>query len=365
MTKKTIYSLILPILCSFIFTAGCKGSQMKQEIKFVSNPDLEFIKSGYKGNIVIDGIYCNTDAKGKVPNWGLVKWIFSSNPQKEEKKKETFRLKTERDLSFKENEDDVIIWLGHSSFYIRLNGIVYITDPIMSDLPTSKRKVDNPYPAEELGKIDYILISHTHFDHFDIPTLEQLVTYNPGVEILCPLGAASLLKKKKFNAVKTQEAGWFQTYKTEKNTISFLPAKHWTRRGLFDFNKILWGGFAISSNSLKIYFAGDTAEELNFSSEINELYNGFDFCFIPIGAYSPQFLMKSEHVNPQEALTLFQTVNGKHFIPMHYGTYDLSDEPLGEPIRLLNEKAQQTGVADKILVMTVGKPLYIKNERQV
>jgi L-ascorbate metabolism protein UlaG (beta-lactamase superfamily) len=334
---------------------------MKHEIRFVSNPDLEFVKSDYRGNIVIDGIYCNTEIKDKPPTWKVVKWKLSSNPQKEEKKKDTFMLKTVNDNSFTENNDNVTVWLGHSFFYIRLDGTVYVTDPVESNLPTAKREIATPYSIDELGKIDYILVSHAHFDHFDIPTLEKIVAANPEVEILGPLGINTLLKEKKIASIKRQEAGWFQTFKTKNHTITFLPARHWSRRGLFDFNKILWGGFAISSKSIRIYYAGDTAKELDFFTAIDSVYNGFDLCFIPVGSYSPRFLMEEEHVNPEEALELFQIVNGKHFIPMHYGTYDLSDEPLGEPIKLLKENAQKMDIIDRIHDISAGKPLYIDN----
>ncbi|MDR2774565.1 MAG: MBL fold metallo-hydrolase [Tannerella sp.] len=332
---------------------------MKHEIKFVSNPDLAFVKKDFRGNVVIDGIFCNADVKDKPPTWKAVKWKLSANPQREEKKKDTFKLETVIDRSFIENNDDVTLWLGHSFFYIRLDGTVYLTDPIESDLPTAEREVAVPYGINELGKIDYILLSHAHFDHFDIPTLKKIVAANPDVEILGPLGMNTLLKGDPFVSVSRQEAGWFQTYKTGEHTITFLPAKHWSRRGLFDFNNILWGGFAISSKSIKIYFAGDTAKEPDFFSAIDSLYKGFDLCFIPVGSYSPRFLMEEEHVNPEEALELFQTLNGKHFIPMHYGTYDLSDEPLGEPIERLKENARRMGIIDSIHDISVGEPVYI------
>jgi L-ascorbate metabolism protein UlaG (beta-lactamase superfamily) len=335
---------------------------MKQEIKFVSNPELEFVKKDYRGNVVIDGIFCNTaHTKDHSPMWGVVRWKLSPNPQREEKKRDSFALKTVIDNSFTENRDNVIVWLGHSSFYIRLNGTVYITDPIESDLPTAKREVAVPYSIGELGKIDYVLISHAHFDHFDIPTLKKTVAANPDIEILGPLGMSALLKEKSFASVKKQEAGWFQTFKTENNAVTFLPSKHWSRRGIFDFNKVLWGGFAITSDSTKIYFAGDTAKEPDFFASIDSVYNGFDVCFIPVGSYSPPFLMEDEHVNPEEALELFQTVHGKHFIPMHYGTYDMSDEPLGEPIGRLKANAQKTGVIDRIHDISAGEALYIDN----
>jgi L-ascorbate metabolism protein UlaG (beta-lactamase superfamily) len=333
---------------------------MKHEIKFVSNPELESVKKDYAGNAVIDGIYCNTArTKDKSPMWKAVRWKLSPNPQREEKKKDTFALKTVTDKSFLENNDNVAVWLGHSSFYIRLDGTVYLTDPIESDLPTARREIAMPYAVSELGRIDCILLSHAHFDHFDIPTLKKTVAASPETEILGPLGMNTLLKGQSFASVRRQEAGWFQTFKTVEHTVTFLPAKHWSRRGLLDFNKVLWGGFAITSGSTKIYFAGDTAREPDFFTAIDSVYNGFDLCFIPVGSYSPSFLMEDEHVTPEEATELFQTVHGKHFIPMHYGTYDMSDEPLGEPVRRLMESARQSGITDRIHVISAGEPLYL------
>ncbi len=346
----------------FMFV-NCKNNNMAQKkIEYTCNPNLDFIKDGYKGNIVIDGIYCNGKSKDKAPIGKVIKWKLSPNPQREEKKKDTFLLKVAKDNSFIQNQKDFIMWLGHSSFLMRISGVTYITDPIFSDLPTSKRKTINPYDFKTLGKIDYILISHAHFDHFDLPTLKGLVAQNPKVQILGPLGFNKLLKGTEFKSIKTQEAGWFQIFKADTiNEIVFLPAKHWHRRGLTDFNKILWGGFGIRSTNFKIYFAGDVAKDLNFFRQINEIYNDFDVCLIPIGSYSPQFLMKEEHVNPKEALEAFSILNGKYFIPMHYGTYDLSDEPLGEPIKLLRQIAKKNNQDNKLIELAIGKTMFLDN----
>jgi L-ascorbate metabolism protein UlaG (beta-lactamase superfamily) len=358
--KRAVVICIAVGLISFI---GYKCNSMAQEkIEYIFNPELEMIKNGYEGNITIDGIFCNGLTKDKAPTGKVIKWKLSSNPQQKEKKEDNFSLDIVIDTSFQNNNDDLIVWLGHSSFFMRIKGVTYITDPIMSNLPTSKRKVPNPYEISTLGKIDYILISHAHFDHFDITTLKEIVKKNPKTEILGPMGINKLLDDKVFESIKTQEAGWFQKFDTGSlNEIVFLPAKHWHRRNLFDFNKVLWGGFGVRAGDLKIYFAGDTAKEDDFFNQINEIYNGFDICMIPIGAYSPQFLMKDEHVNPEEAIGIFQQVKGGYFIPMHYGTYDLSDEPLGEPIKRLNNHASEKGLKDKMLNLAVGESLYLNS----
>lgn len=331
---------------------------IKKEIKYAYNPELDFINGTNPGNIVIDGIFCNGLKKDKAPIKGVIKWKLTANPQKEEKEKDPFKLDVVIDLTFQSSQENIIIWLGHSSFFMRLEGYTYLIDPIFTDLPTSKRKIINPYAISDFGKIDYILISHAHFDHFDLPTLKEVVKANPNVEILGPLGLNRLLRYNEFKSTKIQEAGWFQIFETYgKNEITYLPSKHWYRRGLLDFNKILWGGFGIKTKNMKIYFAGDTAKEPFFFEQIKEIYQNFDICILPIGAYSPQFLMKDEHINPKEALELFCQLHGKNFIPMHYGTYDLSDEPLGEPIKLLKQYAKENNIEDKVVELAVGEIL--------
>lgn len=350
-------SIVLVVIC--IISCKC-NSMAKKKIEYAFNPNLEFISESSKGNIVIDGIFCNGMKKDKAPVGKVIRWKLSKNPQREVKKREKFELHIKIDTTFKNSREDVIVWLGHSSFFLRIGGITYLTDPIFSDLLTSKRKVLNPYEVQTLGEIDYVLISHAHFDHLDIPSLKKIVKFSPDVEILGPLGLGELLKDVEFRFIKCQQAGWFQRYKTSGgNEITFLPAKHWHRRGFFDFNKVLWGGFGIKSGNMKLYFAGDTAVEMDFFRQINDIYRGFDYCIMPIGAYSPHFLMADEHVNPVEALEAFKVLNGHYFIPMHYGTYDLSDEPLGEPIKLLREYAECENVSNRIIEMAVGQTLYI------
>lgn len=310
---------------------------------------------------MIDGVFCNSLQKDKPPVGKVIRWKLSPNPQRKEKKKDVFKLDVCRD-SIPRAYNDILIWLGHSSFFMRINECSYLIDPIFSDLPTAKRKVLNPYTVQSLGKVDYILISHAHFDHFDINTVKEIVKWNPDVEILGPLGINKLLKEQEFERIRIQEAGWFQIFDTKGgNEITYLPAKHWHRRSLFDFNKILWGGFGIRTNKLKIYFAGDTAMDINFFRQIREIYDDFDICILPIGAYSPQFLMADEHINPREAIDAFVALNGNYLIPMHYGTYDMSDEPLGEPIRLLHQYASENNITDRILDLPVGKLLQIDN----
>ena len=310
---------------------------MQHKIERKINPGLAVVKEGWKGNTVIDGKF-HDDATSKGISFSKVlKWRFSRKPQRKEKHNDTFRLRAHH-FDASSMPENSMVWLGHASFLLNLNDIRLITDPSFFNLPSGKRKVTLPCPVDSLKPIHYLLISHDHRDHFDKKSVEALVGNNPDMEALIPLGGSQLFSGKRLSGVKKQEAGWFQEYNlTDGIRIVFLPAKHWGRRGLNDTNQTLWGSFLVIANHTKIFFAGDSAYDERLFREIRDLFGDMDICLLPIGAYSPQWFMSQAHVNPEEAVQIFSDLGGKRLIPMHYGTYDLSDEPPGEPIARLRK----------------------------
>lgn len=217
-----------------------------------------------------------------------------------------------------------------------------------------KRMAALPCSIYDLIGIDYLLLSHGHRDHYDESTVNQLLDQNPKMELLLPLKLSQLLKSKRKKATY-QEAAWWQQYQITKDIeVTFLPAKHWNRRYLHDFNRQLWGSFMIKAPELSIYFAGDSAYDGHFQ-EIKEVMGSPDVCMMPIGAYKPEYIMKEAHMNPQEAVQAFHDLDGGVMIPMHYGTYDLSDEPLGEPVRML--KSMEKKMQGRLLISEVGQQL--------
>lgn len=324
-------------------------SRTKKIIR-INNPELKTIKQGWAGNVTIDGRFYNGLVVVRSLVWSVLKWKLSTNAQKTEKRSDTFKLQKVAigDLSSKE---DRIIWLGHSSFFISVNGVRIITDPCLFDLPAIKRKVGLPCNVNDLKQIDYLLISHNHRDHLDKRSINKLMAINQDLSILAPLGSQSVLR-----GLRSQQAGWFQEFELDKGVrIVFLPAKHWSRRGLTDYNKVLWGSFMIIHGDRKIFFMGDSAYDKNIFQEIHTLFGEVDICLLPIGAYSPQWIMAREHMNPEEALEVFADMAGGHLIPMHYGTYDLTDEPLGEPISRLRKRALELGLSDRVVELAVGQ----------
>ncbi|HMJ08472.1 MAG TPA: MBL fold metallo-hydrolase, partial [Pyrinomonadaceae bacterium] len=158
-----------------------------------------------------------------------------------------------------------------------------------------------------------------------------------------------------------QTAGWFQEYDLPPGApkIYFVPVRHWARRGLFDMNKRLWGGFVLKGRNASIYFGGDSGYGRHYK-EVAELFPKIDYFIVGIGAFEPRWFMEPNHNSPADALRAFVDSGAETMIPMHFGTFDLSDEPPGEPLRQLREAAMQTGLTDRIKVLNINESLSLR-----
>ena len=317
-------------------------------ITYEYNKSLPFIKAGCNGNILVNGRFSKDINKKKTHVFKTLRWFIKKNPQKAHLLQEKAITKVEKIDHFKNN---AIYWLGHSCFYINYKGITVITDPVFFDLLTNKRDTELPFNINDLKNIDYLLISHDHYDHLSIKSIKSLLKNSPNIKALLPLKALF----KGIN-IDYEEAGWYQQYNTDENVkIWFLPSDHWCRRSMFDQNKRLWGSFLIDFHNIKIYFAGDTSYNSSMFQEINQVCGNMDICLMPIGSYSPAFMMKDHHTNPEEAAALFNILGGSKFIPMHYGTYTLSSEPASEPVKRIKKVVDK----DKLEILNIGGVYYL------
>lgn len=224
-----------------------------------------------------------------------------------------------------------VTWIGHSTFLIQMNGLNILTDPVWSKKIKTVPRLTNPgLTLEELPPIDIVLISHSHYDHLDFPTLRQLKS---DVLHLVPSGLQKLFLRKKIFHV--EEYNWWEHTVIDNVYFHFVPAQHWTRRSLFDMNSSHWGGWIIENKTTEetIYFCGDSGYFRGFK-EIGERFT-IDIALMPIGAYEPEWFMKISHISPEEAVQAFLDIKAKHFIPMHYGTFPLADETPKEAVTRL------------------------------
>jgi L-ascorbate metabolism protein UlaG (beta-lactamase superfamily) len=262
--------------------------------------------------------------------------------------------------AFLDGEQDGILWLGHASFYIRLNGVGILTDPIF-DTPTFVRRfVEVPAQLDRIRKVDHILLSHDHRDHTDEPSLRRIAEKFPYAQFIGGLRMEDLLKDWKTMSNSVQTAGWFQKYDTgESVTFYFVPVRHWARRGLADTNHRLWGSYVIETDTVKIYFGGDSGYGRHYR-EIGEVFPNIDYFLIGIGAYEPRWFMEANHNDPSDAIKAFRDIGAKTLVPMHYGTFDLSDEPPGQPLKLLMQQAEAAGVRDRVKAVAINEAVEFK-----
>ncbi len=330
------------------------------KIKLTENPNLKTVKRDWQGTPIDEkGRFVNVEFPFSHDFFKLLKWQLGRNPQAIEKRNDTKRLEVLNPNELLNGENDCILWLGHASFFIRLRGICLLIDPVFGNPSFLKRFVDVESPIAKLKKIDAILISHDHRDHADKATIINLTRKFPDAKILAGLGMQGLLNAWKTPTNEVIFAGWYQEFSAFNDVkISFVPVRHWSRRSLTDTNKRLWGGFVIQSANKTIYFGGDSGYGGHFR-ELTEVFPTIDYFIVGIGAYNPRFVMSEIHQNPEEALQSFIESEAKYLIPMHYGTFDLTNEPPNEPLKLLNQKAVELGVSEKIKALKINEGFYI------
>ncbi len=255
-----------------------------------------------------------------------------------------------------------ISFIGHSTFLIQLDSINILTDPIWSERasPVSfvgpKRCRIPAINFSDLPKIDYVVISHNHYDHLDIETLKKLKVHsNPTVCV--PLGVDLFLKEESIENVIAMN--WWEEKKIKSNfKINFLPSRHFSGRGFTDMNETLWGSWIIISDTTRIYFAGDTGFGIHFEQIANRFPN-IEVSLLPIGAFKPRFFMEQIHISPDEAVKSHIILKSKKSIAMHFGTFSLADDAIDEPIielekSLLNRKISK----ENFLIPKFGEPIF-------
>lgn len=248
-------------------------------------------------------------------------------------------------------------WVGHSTVLLQLGGVTVLTDPVWSrrasPLPLlgPKRRMRAGVPFRQLPPIDLALVSHNHYDHLDARTVRRLRRRAPALPWVTPLGLATWLRERGIR--HAWELDWWDQLHVGGATVTAVPARHFSARGLRDRNTTLWCGFVIEADGWRVLFAGDSGMHDEWGA-LGERLGPFDVVMLPIGAYEPRWFMEPVHMNPEEAVAAYGALRagaeaargtrGAHpvgkmtatrhppvMLPIHWGTFKLTDEPLDEP----------------------------------
>ena len=241
-----------------------------------------------------------------------------------------------------------VTFIGHASFHLRLGALSVLTDPVWSERCSpvawaGPKRVRAPgRRLEDLPRVDLVLVSHNHYDHMDLPSLRAVVARDDPF-FVTPLGNARHLAEAGVRRVA--ELDWWQTHTLPGGArITATPARHFAARTPFDRNHALWSGFAVEWEGYRVLFAGDSAAGPHWGA-IRERVGPPGLALLPVGAYDPRFLMEAVHMDPREAVAAHEALGARQSIGMHFGTFQLTDEPINEPQARLAVEAAAAGLA--------------------
>lgn len=254
-----------------------------------------------------------------------------------------------------------LTFIGHSSFFAQIGGANIIFDPIFTRWLFLLKRLRRPgLRIRDLPTIDLVLVSHAHFDHLHRPSLRAIVRNNrrrraAAPVIIVPRHVTDLVSDLGFREVIELE--WWQQYTVKGVTVTHTPSRHWGARILRDMHRG-FGGYVVAGGQTSVYHAGDTAYFGGFR-EIGQRLAP-EIALLPIGAYHPASY-RNVHTNPADAVQAFLDLGAQWLVPMHYGTFRLSHEPVEEPLQFLEREARAHGIEHSVLVMEEGVTTIFEN----
>lgn len=281
--------------------------------------------------------------------WRVVEPLKGSRPEKDETVGPTTRP---YDKGIIASADPSLLWIGHASFLLTLGGKRILTDPVLGQRVGLIERLSAPgITIEQLPPIDIVLVTHNHRDHLDPWTIKRI---GNGPTYVVPQGNRQLISSM-VKSAKIIELDWWETTSIGSVEVMLVPSRHWSMHWPWDRNDGLWGGYVIRGPEGTAYHSGDTAFWDKFE-EIGKRSGGIDWAMLPIGAYEPRWFMEPQHMDPDEAAAAARMLGAKNFVAMHWGTFKLTDEPIGAPPgRARSAWAREGGKEENLWILDPGE----------
>jgi N-acyl-phosphatidylethanolamine-hydrolysing phospholipase D len=316
-----------------LLVAGCLGYPSTPEQRAPPGDPNALYAPNWDGES-----YFNPWERFDVGPLDLLRWAVTRNPYDKSGAPQVRLVSNEgRELAGRQNSAK-LTWVGHATFAIHDGDDVVLTDPHFGGralLP--KRKFPPGLPLEAIPPDAFAVVSHNHYDHLDAYTVDRLPE---SVQWFVPLGLADWFRDR--DRPNVVELGWWQSAQRGRWTITCLPSQHWSRRLGHGTNETLWCSWLLDSGDYRYYFAGDTGYFHGFR-EFGERFGPIDVAMLPIGAYEPRWFMRYQHMDPEEAYRAFRDLGARYMLPMHWGTFDLTDEPVDRAALELQRVVSEAG----------------------
>jgi L-ascorbate metabolism protein UlaG (beta-lactamase superfamily) len=263
------------------------------------------------------------------------------------------------DLKRTAPEEDMLVWFGHSSYLMQVDGKRILVDPVMSgnasplSFTTKSFPGSDVYTPDDLPDIDYLFLSHDHWDHLDYKTVKKL---RPRVgTVICPLGTGAHLERWGFDKAKIVEKDWYDEAVLDDGfTVSFTPSRHFSGRG-FKRNSALWTSFVLKTPTMKLFLGGDSGYDVHFS-DVGKAYGPFDLAILECGQYSKSW--KHIHMMPEEVVQAAKELGAAKLLPVHWGKFKLSNHTWDDPIIRVTAAAKAQGMP--VITPMIGQVVPLK-----
>jgi L-ascorbate metabolism protein UlaG (beta-lactamase superfamily) len=296
-------------------------------------------------------------------NYVSVMWEFMFNKDKRNVPTDSFPSQKTNLLSL-DPKQDILVWFGHASYFLQVDGKRILVDPVFSGsaspltFSVKSFKGTDVYTVDDLPAIDYLFISHDHWDHLDYETMLKLKS-KVG-QVITGLGTGAHFERWGYNAAKVWEGDWNDSLVLDSGfQVTLTPARHFSGRG-FSRNKALWVSFVLQTPSMKIYLGGDSGYDKHFET-IGNQHGPFDLAILECGQYDKSW--KYIHMMPEEVVNASKELKAKKLLPVHWAKFSLGNHAWDDPIKRVTESARTNNV--HVLTPMIGEELRLKDSTQL